>query len=214
MAPAARRRSRKSNHLARLCYMDNCQEYVDPTPPKGWDPELCKHHALAARLKGSGVSLPYHDPHKTVDAEPYSRWVLAVMEAKTVVFNGVTVPYINQRTLAMLTGCTQTTLSHLQHGDRPRIKPGTARKLDPWVLKVEPGPSRTTRVSVGGGLVRDAVVGERMPYAAVMVDRKGTAWQRTATGWDSVRECTVTSPSYPCRLVWLAPGTSVAPAQE
>ena len=191
------------------CWAKGCDSLVDPAPMDSTVSAYCRVHGLWRLVTWSRRGLPVHDPHITVDASPYMRWLVDLEDSQTLEYDGHTLTHVTQRTAAVLTGCTPTTLSNIAHGHRPRIKPATAKKLDPWVLRTSVVGTAESRVRevIGDGLVTSPRVADRLPVGTVVVDRRGVSWQRWGDRFRPPVTTAVTSkwPTYPVRVLWVPP---------
>lgn len=194
---------------ATRCVTPNCDSLADPATMDHSVRSCCRVHGLQLLVTRSRSGLPTHDPHISVDATPYMRWLVDLEDSRTLEYDGHTLTHVTQRTAAVLTGCTPTTLSNITHGHRSRIKPATAEKLDPWVLRtsvVGTAESRLREV-IGDGLVTSPRVADRLLAGTIVVDRRGVAWQRWGDRFRPPVTTSVTSkwPTYPVRVLWVPP---------
>ena len=177
--------------------------------PVGRSP-LCPLHRLARKVHSASVPVPHHPEDQTVDAGPYSRWVKAVMDARAVVYDDLTVSGLSQRSLSRMTGISKSVISDLCRGERAVISRPSAVTLDPWVYGTHPGAGTRTRMASTGTRIPDAHAAARLPRGSVMLDRYGRAWQMGHHRWGTGMDLDLkhpSAPSWPCRLLYVPPPT-------
>lgn len=167
---------------------------------------MCNLHSLAQRVHRAAIPVPAHPDYQTVEARPYARWVMSVMDARAVVFDDVTLTGLSQRSLARMTGVSKSVISDLNRGERAVISRPSAVTLDPWVYGTHPGAGTKVRVHSAGTRVQDASAARKLPRGTVMLDRYGRAWQMGHHRWGTGLDLDLKhpgAPSYPCRLLYV-----------